>query len=93
MRECLLPNAEITSICSQECTTGKFRHRFSGTLTKAQHISRLLAETKGKIEVTYTDGHKYFLKMIEEYSRYIEVLPLTSKGLASDQLLQFIRHF
>lgn len=83
--------------CSQEdcgeCTIGKYRKRFSGTLTGMTKVGKLHVDTKGQVEESSVDGHRYFLTVVEEYSRYIYVCPMVTKGQASDQLLHFIKCF
>lgn len=88
----LLPVAYISSIFFEDYTNCKYRNLFAGSLTKVQHIFWLHIDTNSKIYVTYDDDHKYIFKFFEYFSRYIEIIPLTRKVYASDQLLRLIRH-
>lgn len=93
VKEGELPHVECSMPDCRSCAKGKYRNRFSGSLSNARKVGRLHVDTKGKVEEKSEGGHKYFLTIVEEYSRYTAVFPLRTKGEASDQLLQFIKWF
>lgn len=43
----------------------------------------------GKVDVESNDGHRYFLNVVDECSRFIYVCSLRSKSKASESLLAF----
>lgn len=88
-----LPHGSCTSVDCEPCAKGKFRRSFPGSLTKARRIGRLHVDTKGKVNVESADGHRYFLTVVEEYSRFTKAFPLRSKSEASDTLLRYIKRF
>lgn len=89
----LLPQPKCPDNTCEYCTRGKYRRKFDGTLTGITKVGRLHVDTKGKVEAESTDGHKYFLTVVEEYSRYTYVCPIRTKGETSDELLRFVKCF
>ena len=85
----ILPKPEIRNAPCEDCASGKFRKRFGGSLTDAPDIGKLHADVKGKIETTSVSGYKYFLTIVEEYTRYTVAIPIRSKGAASEALQKF----
>lgn len=86
-----LPHVACHTSDCDVCAKGKFRREFKGSLTSETEVGRLHVDTKGKVDTTSVNGHKYFLTIIDEYSRYAQTYPMKSKGEASQLLLNFIR--
>lgn len=89
----ILPRPVCTHIDCEDCTKGKFRRRFGGSLTKRRKIGHLHVDTKGKIETESVDGHKYFLTIVEEVSRHTTVIPIRTKRDASEEVLNYVSRF
>lgn len=73
------------------CTKAKHRSVFRGCFISAYFVSSLQCDTNGTVEVTYDDGHKYFLTVVDEFNLYTHVVPLRSKAKVSEALLHFVR--
>lgn len=69
------------------CFEGKHTRRFPGSLASTVRLVRLHWETNGKDDVESEEGQRYFLTVVDEYSRCTQVCPLKSKGEASESLL------
>lgn len=61
------------------CTKENNRRSFRGSLTAADLVDGLHFDTKGQLNVTSDDVHRFFMTIVEEYSRYTHFLPLKSK--------------
>lgn len=77
----------------EDCTKGKYRRRFGGSLTKKSTVGHLHVDTKGKIQSASVDGHHYFLTVVDEFSRHTAVIPIRTKGEASDELMDYVTRF
>lgn len=64
----------------EKCTEGKYRHKFSGSLTNIFRIGRLYVNNTGKVDIESVYGQRYFLIIVEEVSRYTAVLTIVSKA-------------
>lgn len=89
----VLPHVHSVEIESDHCIKDKFKRSHRGSLTKEDHIGVLHVDTKGKIESDSVNGKRYFLTIINEFSRYLAVRPLKSKSDASGESLNFVRYF
>ena len=88
-----LPPPKCQQTDCKVCARGKYRKRFDGSLTTEPRVGKLHADTKGKVDVMTTQGHRYFLTIVEEYSRFTHTCPLRTKGEASKALLHFVKCF
>ena len=93
VRDGLLPHVECASVDCESCAKGKFKRSFQGSLTSEDRIGALHVDTKGRIETESVNGHKYFLTIVEEHSRFLAVRPLRSKAEASAEVMKFTRYF
>lgn len=93
VKDGILPHISCKVIDCEVCHSGKFKRRFGGSLTSAEEVGTIHVDTKGQLETESTRGHKYFVTMIEEYSRFVSVRPIKSKGEAASEVLKFIRFF
>lgn len=87
----LLPQAKFSTIGIECCAKVKFGQNFSELLKNAPAVGILHCDTKCNIEVEPVDGHKYFLTVVEEYSRHVAVFSLYTKDEASDVLLTYVK--
>lgn len=92
VKEGLLPHVSCTSIHCEACLKGKYKRRFSGSLTRSTEPDTLYFDTKGKIETESVIGHYYFVTIVEEHSRFIAVRQIRSKEDASYAVLSYIRY-
>ena len=88
-----LPPPKCQQTDCRVCARGKYRKRFDGSLTTESRPGKLHADTKGQVDVQSTQGHKYFLTVVDEYSRFTYTCPLRSKGEASEALLHYVKCF
>lgn len=63
-----LPRAVCFLQECEDCTKGKYRRRFGGSLTKNSTVGHLHVDTKGKIQPASVDGHHYFLTVVNKFS-------------------------
>ena len=75
------------------CSKGKFRRFFRGSLTKANAPGYIHADVVGRINPKSHDGYEYFLTIIDEQSRFLDVPLLECKGEASQCLIKFMKRF
>lgn len=87
----LLPHMTCPSIDCQSRLKGKYRRRFDGSLTRSEEIWALHVDTKGMLHVSSTEGHRYFVTIVEEASRYVKVVK--SNMEVSELLLRFVKFF
>lgn len=76
----------------QVCLNGKFGRRFDGSLTKSTRSGALHVDTRGTMEVDSVHGHKYFLTIVEQQSRYVAVRSIKSKAQAADDVWRFLKY-
>ena len=88
-----LPPPKCQQTDCRVCARGKYRKRFDGSLTTESRPGRLHADTKGQVDELSTQGHKYFLTVVDEYTRFTYTCPLRSKGEASEALLHYVKCF
>lgn len=89
----LFPSAKCTQTNCTVCTRTKYNRRSNGTPTGETKAGRLHVDTGGHLEEQSTEGHRYFLTVVEAYSRYIFASSIRTKTEASDALLHFIKYF
>lgn len=89
----LLPHVTCKYPDCKVCLKGKFRRRFDGSITNSTTIGTLHVDTKGKVEIPSIQGHKYFVTIVEEFSRFVCVCPIRCKADAADKVLRFIKYF
>lgn len=93
LKEGNLPYAECRLTDCKHCGKIKFRRRFTGSLTSATSIGRIHCDTKEMVNCIFDDGHKYFITIIEEFTRFVYACPVQSKAEASEILLRFVKRF
>lgn len=91
LKDGLLPHAECLLKDCEPCTRGKYRRRFTGSLTSSPKICLLHFYAKGPVICISVDGHKYFLTIIEEYFRFVYACPIRSKVEFSKILLRYVK--
>lgn len=69
------------------CRKGKFRRQFKGSLTAQSEVDRSHVDTKVKVDVPSIKGHKFFLAIVKECSRYSSTFSMASKKGASELVL------
>lgn len=62
-------------------------------MTNARVLGHLHADKKGEIRTIYGDGLKYFITIVDDYSRYLHSDTVWKKGEAPDAVLSFIKIF
>lgn len=93
MREGILPPIRCGENKCEDCTKGKYKKRFKGSLTNAKTPGRIHADVKGLIKPLSYDQHGYFVTMVDSFSRYLSATPLKTKGDASREVLTFCEWF
>ena len=88
-----LPHVTCKKRDCEECTKGKFRRSFRGSISDATTIGTLHVDTKGAHETDSAHGHKYFVTITEEHSRFVAVRPIKSKSDAAPAVKRFVRYF
>ena len=88
-----LPPVSGDVIKCSPCTGGKFRRKYDGSITKECSPGALHADLVGPIIPPSRSGHRYFLTIVDEYSRFIETIPLKTKGETSSALLRSVAIF
>lgn len=88
-----LPHVVCRHIDCEERAKGKFRRRLSGSISSASTVGTLYVDTKGALETDSVQGHKYFVTIIEEVSRFVAVRPIKSKSDAAPAVFRFVRFF
>lgn len=68
------------------CTRAKMRHLFRGTNSGAYAIGMPQIDRKSATEVVSTHEHKYFVIIVEEFTRFEAVRPISNKGRRSRQM-------
>lgn len=89
----MLPHVVCKKRYCEECSNGKFRRHVRGSITDASAFGTLQVDTKGSLETDSHQGHKYFVTSTEEFSRFVAVRPIKSKGDAATSVLRFVRYF
>lgn len=77
----------------EPCLKGKFRRLYGGSWTKKNSPGHLHADIVGKIKPQSYHGHRYFMTVVDERTRYTHVTLLKKKSEASDELIQFMKWF
>lgn len=93
VKNATVPIVTATKLDCESCIKSKFSCRFKDALTETDRIGVIHTDTDDKINVPLADGHKYFLTVIGEYSRYTYICHLQSRADATDELLKFIKRF
>lgn len=65
VNEGLLPQVSCANVYCDVCLRGKFKLRFNGSLTRSTEPDTLNFDTKEKIETESSNGHQYFVTIIE----------------------------
>lgn len=65
-----LHHVKCVRIDCEECTQGKFKRCYGGSITREDRPDVLHVETKREVDTQFVDGHNYFLKIVEEYARF-----------------------
>ena len=73
------------------CVKNKYRKLYQESLTRAKVVGHIHADTKGKIENESSDGHSFFVIIVEKMVKYTHVIPVRSKGEASREVLNFMK--
>ena len=55
-------------------------------------LGLLHVDIVGPLEAASIDDSKYYLTVVDDYSRFVTVVPLNSRGLAVGRLLYFVEH-
>lgn len=71
----------------------KYRLEFEGSPKRDTEIGLLHIETQRKFDIRSINGDKYFLNIVEEYSRFAQTFPMQSKGETLEFLLNSICKF
>lgn len=77
----------------EACLRAKYRKAYSGSLTKATTIGHLHADVKGMIKDRSVGGAAYFVIIVDEFSRFVQAVPIGKKSEASREVLQFAKWF
>ena len=85
-----LPKTRSSPKGCEVCVKTKFRKSYPGSLTKATTVCHLHADVKGIIKDTSGDGKRYYVVIVDEYSRYVHAVPMVDKSEASTKVLQFV---
>lgn len=89
----IIPSAKSRKENCDPCMKGKFRRFFRGSLTKAENPGSIHADLVGRVNPASHEGYEYFLTIIDELTRYAEIVPLRTKSEASAALLRFMKRF
>ena len=89
----LLPHLTCPTVDCDVCKKGKFKRRFSGSLTKSAQPDTLRFDIKEKIETISTNGNGYYVTIVKEHTRFTTVHPIKSKSDASDVVLRYVNCF
>lgn len=89
----LFPHANFNTPHCVLCIKANHLRTFRGRIAAADSVGRLHCNTKGQVDVTCDDGHKYFITIVEDYSRYTHDVPLKSMYEYSNTQLHFIQKF
>lgn len=73
------------------CVKAKFRKSYPGSLIKATTVGHLHAYTKGMIKDRSVNGAHYFFVIVDEYSRFVQAIPIGNKSKASAKVLEFVK--
>jgi len=88
-----LPVAKDGNPPCDPCVKGKFRRRYKGRLTKAKKPGSIHGDLVGPIRPSSRNGYSYFLTLVDEKTRAVEIAPLKKKGHASDAVLRYVIRF
>ena len=88
-----LPKSRPRPMGCEVCVKTKFRKSYPGNLTKAKTVGHLHADVKGMIKDQSDSGARYYLVIVDEYSRYVHAVPMVNKSEASEKVLQFVTWF
>ena len=88
-----LPKSRPRPMGCEVCVKTKFRKSYPGSLTKAKTVGHLHADVKGMIQDQSERGARYYLVIVDEYSRYVHTVPMVNKSEASEKVLQFVTWF
>ena len=75
------------------CVKAKFRKSYPGSLTKAKNVGHLHADVKGMVTDQSGSGARYFVVIVDEYSRFVQAVPMVNKSEASTKVLSFVAWF
>lgn len=89
----LLPSPQGSNAECTHCARGKFRRFYRGSLTKATTPGHIHADLVGRVKPDSHEGYIYFLTIVDEFTRFVEVVSLRTKGEASNALLHFMNVF
>ena len=53
-------------------------------------MHRIHADTVGEVPTAGTGGERYFLTVVEEYSGYVDVIPVLQKSSIAQELINVI---
>lgn len=81
-----------TAAC-EECEKGKFRRTFQGSLTSATEPGHLHVDLVGPVNPPSFAGHRYFLTIVDEATRFVATYPMQKKSESSDKIMHFVHHF
>ena len=93
MKEGIFPVAKVEESKCDPCVKGKFKRSYRGCLTDANFPGHLHADLVGKIWPKSIEGYQYFMTVVDEHSRYIDVSALRTKSEASQRLLHLVKWF
>lgn len=75
------------------CIKGKTRQSFRGSPSKAKEPGHRYSDVTGLVQLASHSDHRYFVVVVDEYSRQIDVQLVQKKSEASDFLMQFMKRF
>lgn len=87
----LIPCASCDSHCDS-CVRGKqSKPPFPDSSRRPTRVlHRIHADTVGEVPTAGTGGERYFLTVVEEYSSYIDVIPVQQKSSIAQELISVI---
>lgn len=88
-----LPKTRPRTKGCEVCVKTKFRKSYHGSLTKAMTVGHLHADVKGMIKDQSGNGMRYYLVIVDEYSRFVHAIPMVDKSEASKKVLDFVQWF
>ena len=75
------------------CVRSKYHKSYPGSLTKASNVGHLHADVKG-MEIVFLDsGARYFVVIVNGYSRFVQAFRMATISEASTKFLEFVKWF
>lgn len=74
------PKVSPNAISCGACVKSKFRKSYGGSLAKAKTVGHLHADVKVMVPDCSGSGSRYFVVIVDEYSRFVQAVPMDNKA-------------